>query len=160
VRDCCLFEMYAFELSGSISRMALAVQDANSLRNGASLPDGGPLLSPSGSIALTLNRESGAISVRDQKSNEEVWSRAGDGWTFGPYELHLGMDGNLRVWSVPDVSNKRTTRWETGTGGKGVAPYKLCVRDRGALDLVDSKGTVLWSAGRPKLVPDKVVPAV
>jgi len=105
---------------------------------------------------LTLNRESGAISVRDQKTNEEVWSRPGEAWTFGPYELHLSMEGNLRVWSVPDVTNSRSTRWETGTGGKGVAPYKLCVRDRGALELVDSKDTVLWSAGRPKFVPVKV----
>ena len=56
------------------------------------------------------------------------------------YILEMKRDGNL---VLKDLSKK--TIWETGTQGKGIAPYKLTLQGDGNLVITDSTKTSIWA---------------
>lgn len=48
------------------------------------------------------------------------------------------------------VSGNQKEYWSSKTAGKGVGPYTATLHNNGTLDIVDSKGTVIWHVPFPK----------
>ncbi len=57
----------------------------------------------------------------------------------------LQPNGNLVLNKSGSFSNNDNIVWQSNTGGKGIAPYKLMVQDDGNMVIYDSTSKPIWA---------------
>ena len=115
----------------------------NTLSNGATLPNGGELMSPNGGYRLSMQADGNLVLyARWGGGWKPLWASNTCGHGNGPFRLCMQGDNNLVVYDGSMGGGIAT--WSSGSYRVGRGAARLILQDDGNCVLYDGFGKALW----------------